>query len=231
MSSFILKIIACITMFIDHIGYAIFNGNASFFNYIGRFAFPIFAFQISEGYSHTRNIYKYLLRMFIFALISQVPFMLFHSIINDEFALNVLFTFFLSIVVIFVYDKFNKVAGIAVALLFGIISKILNCDYGFYGVCITFLFYVCRKNKILLATSFIIATVIKYLISILHFYSYGSSILVEAFKYYLPYAICTILPISVILLYNKKKGPVCKYLFYLFYPLHMLLVYAISFMN
>ena len=60
MNSFILKIIACITMFIDHVGYAIFNG-PSWFNYIGRIAFPIFAFQISEGYAHTRNIKKYLL--------------------------------------------------------------------------------------------------------------------------------------------------------------------------
>ena len=58
MSSFVLKIIAIITMFIDHVGYAIF-GKFSFFNYIGRIAFPIFAFQISEGYSHTKDLKKY----------------------------------------------------------------------------------------------------------------------------------------------------------------------------
>ena len=56
MNSFVLKLIACITMFIDHIGYVVFNGESSFFNYIGRLSFPIFAFQISEGYLHTRNI-------------------------------------------------------------------------------------------------------------------------------------------------------------------------------
>ena len=88
MSAFGLKIIAIITMIIDHLGYAIF-GEFSFFNYIGRIAFPIFAFQISEGYIHTKNLKKYFLRLFLFAIISQIPFMLFHSIISDQFYLNI----------------------------------------------------------------------------------------------------------------------------------------------
>ena len=88
MSSFVLKIIAIISMFIDHIGYAIF-GKLSYFNYIGRLAFPIFAFQISEGYVHTKNLKRYFFRLFLFALISQVPFMLFTSIISDKFSLNI----------------------------------------------------------------------------------------------------------------------------------------------
>ena len=58
MTSFVLKIIALITMFIDHLGYAIY-GKFSYLNYIGRIAFPIFAFQISEGFVHTKNIKKY----------------------------------------------------------------------------------------------------------------------------------------------------------------------------
>lgn len=60
MSSFVLKIIAVITMFIDHLGYTLF-GKFSYLNYIGRISFPIFAFQISEGYIHTKslkNIFK-----------------------------------------------------------------------------------------------------------------------------------------------------------------------------
>ena len=61
MSSFVLKIIAVITMFIDHLGYTIF-GKFSYLNYIGRISFPIFAFQISEGYIHTKNLKKYFMR-------------------------------------------------------------------------------------------------------------------------------------------------------------------------
>lgn len=104
MSSFVLKTIAIITMFADHIGYAIF-GHFSCFNYIGRIAFPIFAFQISEGYIHTKNLKKYSFRLFIFALISQIPFMLFHSIISSDFYLNIFFTLLLGLSCIYIYDK------------------------------------------------------------------------------------------------------------------------------
>lgn len=227
MNSFVLKVIACITMFIDHIGYAIFNG-PSWFNYIGRIAFPIFAFQISEGYAHTRNIKKYLLRLFIFAIISQIPFMLFISIIHDGFSLNVIFTLLFGLISTIVYDKYNKFCGIIVAIVLGIIAQISNCDYGFYGVCITFLFHVCNKNKLLLSLGFIILTLIKYAYDICKYYTYGTYVLKNAFQYYFPYAICTLLSILFIVLYNKKKGPNTRYLLYLFYPLHMLLVYGIS---
>ena len=71
MTSFVLKIIALITMFCDHFGDA-FIGHTSALNVIGRIAFPIFAFQISEGYIHTKNIKKYIARLLIFAIISQI---------------------------------------------------------------------------------------------------------------------------------------------------------------
>lgn len=229
MNSFVLKIIACVTMFIDHIGYAIFHGQASWFNYIGRLAFPIFAFQISEGYIHTRNVKKYLTRLLVFAIISQIPFMLFDSIITDSFNLNVIFTLLLGLLSIIVYDRYNKFVGVSLAFVLGIIAQISNCDYGFYGVCITFLFYVFNSNKKLLSLSFIIATITRYAILVLKFLDYGSLGIKIAFDYYLPYAICTIASIIIILLYNKKKGSNTRYLLYLFYPLHMLLVYGISF--
>lgn len=227
MNAFVLKIIACITMFIDHIGYAIFKG-PSWFNYVGRLAFPIFAFQISEGYSHTRNVHKYLVRLLIFALVSQIPFMLFVSLVNDDFSLNVIFTLLFGLASIIVYDKYNKFLGTIVAIILGIIAQIFHCDYGFYGVCITFLFYVFRSNKLLLSLGFILSTLIKYSYDICKYYTYGTDVLKIAFEFYFPYTICTLSSIFFIILYNKKKGPNTRYLLYLFYPLHMLLVYGIS---
>ena len=94
MSAFVLKIIAVITMTCDHVSYLIFGG-FSFLNYIGRIAFPIFAYQITEGYIHTHNLKKYFFRLFIFALVSQIPFMLFTSIISPKFHLNIFFTLLL----------------------------------------------------------------------------------------------------------------------------------------
>lgn len=228
MNSFVLKLIACITMFIDHIGYVVFNGESSFFNYIGRLSFPIFAFQISEGYLHTRNIKKYIIRLLTFAVISQIPFMLFHSILSDEFAINVIFTLLFGLLSIIVYDKCHKLLGILAVIVLGIIAQYAKFDYGFYGVFITFLFYVFSKNKLLLAAGFIISTIINYSYKIFQYNKFGIEVVKMAFSYYLPFLICTLFSIILILIYNKKKGPNTKYLLYLFYPLHLLLIYVLN---
>ena len=76
MSSFAIKLIAIITMFCDHFGDAIL-GRFSILNIIGRIAFPLFCFQIVIGYKHTKNINKYIIRLLLFGIISQIPFSLF----------------------------------------------------------------------------------------------------------------------------------------------------------
>ena len=216
MSSFVLKIIAIVTMFIDHIGYAIL-GKFSFFNYIGRISFPIFAFQISEGYIYTKNLKKYFLRLFIFALISQLPFMLFGKIISNDFSLNIFFTLLLGLISIYIYDKSKyKIVGIISAILIGFLANFAHCDYGFYGVAITFLFYIFKNNFIKSSIAFVIATTIKYLIYMIKYGFYNE---------YLYLLICTLIPIIFINLYNGKKGKDTKYVPYLFYPIHLLLIW------
>ncbi len=218
MSSFVLKIIAVVTMFIDHIGYAIF-GKLSFFNYIGRIAFPIFAFQISEGYTHTKNLKKYFLRLFIFAIISQIPFMLFSKIISSDLTLNIFFTLLLGLISIYIYDKSKyKIVGIISAILIGLLANFAHFDYGFYGISIIFLFYVFKTDIIKSSIAFAIATTTKYLIPII---KYGF------YDVYLYLLIATLIPIIFISLYNGKKGKDTKYLLYLFYPIHLLLIYGI----
>jgi len=218
MSSFVLKIIAIITMFIDHIGYAIF-GEFSFFNYIGRIAFPIFAFQISEGYVHTKNLKKYFLRLCIFALISQIPFMLFSKLVSNQFYLNIFFTLLLGLASIYIYDKSRyKTFGIIASFLIALVAQYTHCDYGFYGVAIIFLFYTFKNDIVKSSIAFMIATTIKYLIPII---KYGF------YNVYIYLFICTLIPIIFISLYNGKKGKDTKYLLYLFYPIHLLLIYWI----
>ena len=57
MSILVLKIIAFLTMIVDHTG-VIFYPNSQIFRIIGRISFPIFCFFIVEGFSHTKNIKK-----------------------------------------------------------------------------------------------------------------------------------------------------------------------------
>ena len=239
MSSFVLKIIAIITMFCDHFGDA-FIGHYSFLNLIGRIAFPIFAFQISEGYIHTKNLKKYMLRLGIFALISQIPFILFiHKHVNPtSTALNVFFTLFLGLLAIFLYDfiiklfeknmnvttaikrNFNKyidkIIGIILVLIIAYIAEILNTDYGFWGVIIIFIFYVFKTHKIMLVLTYILLCILKFITPIIES-NYN--------LIYIGMALFTILPIIFIILYNGKQGKKIKYFLYLFYPLHLILLY------
>lgn len=243
MTSFALKIIASITMFIDHFGY-VFIGNFSFCNFIGRIAFPIFAFQISEGYEHTKNLKKYFLRLGIFAIISQIPFYLFANkhLGSNTLTLNVFFTLFLGLLSIYLYDYINnllqkqksnfsnnmsdkkvlaltiisKIVGIIVVLLIAYVAELMNTDYGFWGVLVVFMFYVLKSKELLMTIAFFALCIAKYIIP---YVQSGFNLV------YLVLALCTFLPIIFITSYKGKQGPKIKYLLYIFYPLHLLILY------
>lgn len=158
----LLKYIAIITMLIDHIGLRFASGNLYFIlRYIGRIAFPIFAFQIVEGYKHTSNLDKYKKRLFIFALISEIPFNLFltSSIINP-FSQNVLFTLLLGLMVVEQLDKFRqkdkRFLRIILATILTLLSSIICADYGYIGVLTVITFYIFDKYKILQLVTLII---------------------------------------------------------------------------
>ncbi len=229
MSTLILKLIACICMLCDHFSDAFFGG-ITFLNYIGRFSFTIFAFQIAQGYIHTHNIKKYIARLSIFALISQIPYMLFYNIVfNKIFVVNVIFTLLFGLLVILIYDKYNKFVGICSLLALGMLAEVCNFDYGFYGVFIVFMFYLLQNKKIYMTIIFILSVIAKYGISLIKY---------NIPFYYLflgnTYSMCvyfTCLSIIPILFYNGKKGKDVKYLFYAFYPLHLFILALVSYLK
>ena len=95
-----LHILAMVLMFCDHLWATVVPGN-DWLTDIGRLAFPIFAFMTVEGYFHTRNLKKYVLRLFVFALISEIPFnLMLGSRIFYPIHQNVLWTFLLGIAMI-----------------------------------------------------------------------------------------------------------------------------------
>lgn len=238
MTSFALKIIAMITMFCDHLGDAIFKG-FSYFNYIGRIAFPIFAFQISEGYIHTKNLKKYLIRLMVFALISQIPYILFLSLYSRGVRLNVFFTLALGLIAICLHSYIHKdisgtidtrikssIPNISLKLIVEflpvaavcIIGELAKVDYGWWGVLLVFIFYYFKQNKLAMNISFITMCIIYYGIDIIQ--TGFNTIYIWLFAF-------NVLPILFINLYNGKQGKKIKYLLYIFYPAHLLVLYLL----
>ena len=115
MTAFVLKLIASACMLIDHIGAVFPTASPTAFRFIGRIAFPVYAYLVAQGCKHTKNINKYLLRLGIFALISEIPFDLaFYGrfswatgFLRDT---NVFYTLFLGVGCIAVYEKLKQKA-------------------------------------------------------------------------------------------------------------------------
>ena len=160
MSSFVIKIIAIISMLFDHTN-DVFIGHLSVLNLIGRIAFPLFSFQLVVGYTYTHNIKKYISRMFIFALISQIPYSIFIYIYTGTyFELNIFFTLATSLICMYVLSSKNinvylKLLYISICL---IIAYYLKFDYSIFGILyplFIFVFYPFQekfgKNRFLLS--------------------------------------------------------------------------------
>ena len=220
MSVFALKILAILAMSLDHIA-AVFlspiNMPYLLMRGFGRIAFPIFCFLIVEGYYHTRDVKKYMIRLAGFALVSEIPFDLcFYQKPFYWQHQNVFFTLALGLITIYAIDEIKKrfstsyikalVLQFAVIILAMTTAWFLSTDYSMLGILIIIAFYVGRGNIIQIAISICIVTL--YLGNTFQLYS--------------------LLALIPIYLYNGKKGPSMCYVFYVFYPAHMLILYVMS---
>lgn len=216
MTSFTLKIIAVVSMFIDHIGYIYISPSAPeylIFRGIGRLAFPIFVYLIVEGCQKTSNINKYLFRLFIFALISEIPFDYAFSNVMIEFThQNIFFTLCLGVLSIYVYKIIKQkemcfnFLGYASPVIFAAVAELIHTDYGGIGVIIIFFLYIYREERFLFKAFVLIIGDILLLLD-----SHWIQIL----------AVLSVFPLYY---YNGKRGMPLKYFFYLFYPLHLLIL-------
>lgn len=232
MTSFHLKIIALITMFIDHIGYVIFP-NHSWLRYIGRIAFPIYAFLISEGLKKTSNIKKYLINLLMLAVTSEIFYDLcFNKNISLFYKTNTVYTLFIASLSIYLYNKnYNNIIKYLSLLLGLSISYILKTDYDILGVLLIFIFYFLH-NKYQYLIYGIIWVNIKYLSNISYIlqYIFNKNIylpniyVINSLGLYL----FTIVPFLIIMFYNNKKGKNLKYTFYVLYLLHLFILYIIK---
>ncbi len=220
LSGSMLKLIAVITMVIDHVGGHLVSSKLVLFSVaghnvylqplmrgVGRWAFPIFAFLLIEGFLHTRSRLKYGISLAVFALISEIPWNLEHSGSLFFAGQNVFFTLlagYLGLCVI-AYWKKHPVVQVLSLIALCALSSVLNFDFAFRGFAFIILLYGLRQNEILRPFSALVLNS--------HWWS------LSAF-----------LPIS---LYNGKrgfvKGKVLKYAFYVFYPAHLLVIYWLKY--
>ena len=216
-----LKIIAMISMLIDHIGVQIYP-DLQILRIIGRLAFPIFAYMIAEGCFYTKNKTRYLLMIFGLGFICQLVFYFFMGSLYQ----GILMTFSLSIIGIYAIDFYlnNKnlkslclmlLTSIGIIFVSLILPMILNntdfeFDYTLLGILLPITIYF-SKHKLL---KLLFVAVISILLSIL----------------YVPYQLYSLLALPLLLLYNGERGKYkLKYLFYIFYPAHLVIIYFLSF--
>jgi hypothetical protein len=218
-----LKVIAMVSMLIDHTAAYVLSGyqwaRTPFFvigshslsvyrmmRIMGRIAFPIFCFLLVEGFIYTSNRIRYGRNLLIFAVISEMPWNLVHADCLFYKGQNVFFTLFLGYAALCVIEKYKdcrkkQLIGLLIGLL---IAILLRADYGVSGYGFIIMLYALKDSRIIRAIV-------------------GSCFLSNPY-----YAGIAFMPIA---LYNGKrgfiKGKISKYAFYAFYPVHMLVLYVV----
>lgn len=232
MNAFYIKLIAIITMVIDHVGVFLLPGVFEL-RMIGRLSFVLFAWLIANGAVHTKNSSLYLKRLILLSIISQIPFSLARrELIPNSLELNIFVTLSLGLAAIIILQKFKnlfiRLTGVVV-MIFLAERFASGFSYGGYGVILMLIFYLFYKN---LKKAFLLVGIATFYFYFRHVLQSGQSM--EYF--YNLHSISLIQPLALlsfifIALYNGKEGPKAKLLFYLFYPAHLLIIYLLMLSN
>lgn len=200
-----LKVVAVLSMVIDHLALYCMEAGTPLYETMrcfGRIAFPVFAFLIAEGYAYSKNRLRYFIQLLGFAFISEFPWFLLNGADGTH---NVLFTLALGVLSIGVFDKLKvrKPLCICMILVAMAYAQWMGSDYGWRGILMILLFYMFRQNR--------------------------PCQLLLAFPLMMYYGIIGALLACVVqFLYDGTqgfaKGRIAKYGFYLFYPLHLLVI-------
>lgn len=211
----VIKYLAIIAMLCDHIAMIFLNPNSASYIILrtfGRITGPLMCYFLVEGFKYTSSKQKYLKRLLIFALISQIPFML---ATKNWFKLNMIFTLFLCACILIILntveDKMQKI------LLCAILTTIsIFCDWGLFAPLMVIAFYVFSDSILCQILAYYLITIVA---------AYGNILEGDYIS------LGMILVVPLILLYNKKPGrknKFNKWFFYCFYPAHLLILSIIN---
>lgn len=221
-----IKWIAIVAMLIDHTAWAFvptYSVLGQLMHIVGRITAPIMCFFIAEGYTHTHSFKRYAYRLALFALISQVPFTFFQTgqlrfVVPGFFSesFNVIYTLFLSLLAIYVYDKIGNpllrtLAGVGLCLLS------LPGDWMFFDILFTLVFWENRGNFRRQAQAFSILAVFMV------FFAAASA---GHLFYHQLFQAGIFLSLPILSLYSGERGGGrhSKWAFYIFYPAHLLVL-------
>ena len=220
-----LKIIAFLSMIVDHYAYFLMEPGTPLYNEMrcfGRIAFPVFAFLIAEGFAYTRSRNRYFLSLFGFALISEIPWYLLNGADGTH---NVMFTLLIGVATLTVFDRLCEHGPLCCfsIVMMCTLAWWAGVDYDWSGVLMIALFYILRRQTIEPWLSrhnvcFPSQALIQILFTIPLMMHYGIA--------------GAVLASIVIFLYDgtrgQIKGAVAKYSFYAFYPLHLLVIFIMT---
>ena len=216
LSGNMLKIIAAVSMVLDHVGLMFFPGNVTF-RILGRLAYPIFAYMIAEGCKYTRSRPRYFWMLFAFAALCQVVYYLF----DGSLYFSILVTFSLSILMIYALDAWKAAPGALTALGFLLtvaavwgLNRVFTIDYGFWG------------SMVPLFAS--LPTGTKYDRLPWRVACLGAGLVLLAWSID-GIQIFSLLALPLLLCYSGKRGRRnMKYFFYIFYPTHLALLQGLQ---
>lgn len=222
-----LKWIAMLTMLIDHIGF-LFLGHLGeesllylLFRIIGRISFPLFCFLLVQGFLSTRNEARYAGRLFVFALISEIPYDFFKYgklfYLKDQ---NILFTFSVSVLVLMLLKRiefsdipyYKLLRRLLVVICGVIVTYLLRADYALLGILYTAVIYGCRRR---LYEQFFLLGILMLMSNWLNPWQ----ILALPFLFF-----CRDKIMEKEQAGDERPAAYWKYMFYIFYPVHMILL-------
>lgn len=227
----LLKIIAILAMTMDHIAIEFIMPNSviyQLFRVIGRLTIVIMCYMVAEGYYHTHNIKKYLTRLFIFAIVSHVPFVFFNTgkislfFGENKFQTSVMWSLFLGLVSLCIWNNKSLKKLYKIILLILICILVMPGDWNIFSVLLILgfgIFYENRKMQI------IILGVLSMFIVIL-------SVIMNHPWYKEIFLFGLLFTIPILLKYNGCLGKCkhIKWIFYVYYPLHMVILGIIAYM-
>lgn len=217
-----IKIVAIISMTLDHFGHAFFP-EYPIFRWLGRIAFPLFCYCLTVGLLYTHDIKKYLLRLGAFALISQ-PFWILafnaDDFVGNIFNLNIFFTLLVSLLGAWGFKEGRWwLFGLSFLLL-----SFVNFDYAVTGLVLMLIFYLCR-NKPWLGALIYTLTYLPALNG-----DADDPLALKLGEQAIGFEIFALLALPFIYLHTKTNLQISKWFFYAYYPVHLFLIYLLKLM-